>query len=84
MENANRDITLGTSRIHEGVDKLAASVKEATLNAGPQLDRMAERAHRAIDRTSSVYDNSYDWVGKHPFRSLGVALAVGILIGRVL
>jgi ElaB/YqjD/DUF883 family membrane-anchored ribosome-binding protein len=61
---------------HETVDKLAS---EATHMA----DRISDQARRMTEAPTRAVECSKSWVQDKPLEAVGIALAVGFIIGRL-
>jgi ElaB/YqjD/DUF883 family membrane-anchored ribosome-binding protein len=88
-----------TRRADQAVDQTATRAHEAVDRFAPNVDRMAERAHQTIDTvaqraqetarrfsdsTSQYTDQWSAYVRQRPLSSIGVALAVGYVFGRLM
>jgi ElaB/YqjD/DUF883 family membrane-anchored ribosome-binding protein len=86
MQNESKSPAAST--VHAGIDKIAATAKEAALSAPPVIDRVKNNVHNAIDTTADAAAGRVaamrDCVERHPFKSVGIAVAVGFVVGRVL
>ena len=65
-----------SSAAHETVDKLASSATHVADRFSDQTRRVTEAPARAIDFSKS-------WVQDKPLEAVGVALAIGFILGRL-
>ena len=67
----------------------AHAADEAARRAKPAIDKVAETAHSAVDTATGaavqkkLLSDSCAYVSAHPMKSLGMAIVVGLLLGRV-
>lgn len=61
---------------HDSVDKLASSATHAA-------DRFSDQAHWVSEAPGRALEYSRSWVHDRPFEAVGVALAIGFILGRV-
>lgn len=61
---------------HESVDKLAST-------AGNTADRFADQTRKVAEAPQRALDCSKGWVQDKPLEAVGVALAIGFIIGRL-
>ncbi|MEJ2645782.1 MAG: hypothetical protein P8180_12805 [Gammaproteobacteria bacterium] len=77
-----------TENMHGTTDRLSKAAHDA-------VDRMAERGghaeerirdvgRRAADRSRETIDTIPQYVERHPYRALGIAAAVGLVVGALL
>jgi ElaB/YqjD/DUF883 family membrane-anchored ribosome-binding protein len=65
-----------SSAAHGTVDKLASSATHTADRFSDQTRRVTEAPARALERSKS-------WVQDKPLEAVGVALAVGFIVGRL-
>jgi ElaB/YqjD/DUF883 family membrane-anchored ribosome-binding protein len=65
-----------SSTAHETVDKLATS-------AGHTASRFAEQTHRLTEAPGKAVDYSTSMIQSRPLEAVGIALAVGFVLGRL-
>ena len=65
-----------SSAAHETVDKLAS-------NAAHVADRFSEQSRRVTEAPGQALDYSKSWIQEKPLEAVGVALAVGFILGRL-
>lgn len=69
------------------IDKVAAiahsAVDTATSAAAPAVDWLAEHAESLKAAQKKLLSDSCAYVSAHPMKSLGMAIVVGYLLGRV-
>lgn len=75
-EKAGPAIDRVAQAAHQTVDKVAQV-------AGPAADWLNEGTARMKQRQDEMLDLSRDYIRERPLATLGVALAVGYLIGRL-
>lgn len=93
------DRTGNTRATTEGVDRLVAGARSginaAAEAAHPTIDRVAAAAHHAVDSADEAADNAgakgkefyasgVDYMRDHPLFTIGVAVAGGYLLSRLL
>jgi ElaB/YqjD/DUF883 family membrane-anchored ribosome-binding protein len=61
---------------HETVDKLASEASHAA-------DRFSEHAHWVSEAPGRALDCSKSWVQDKPLEAVGIALALGFIVGRL-
>lgn len=74
--NIQRGVDRVSSAAHETVDKLAS---EATHMA----DRISDQTRRMTEAPTRALECSKSWVQDKPLEAVGIALAVGFVIGRL-
>ena len=71
--------------LYDDVEKIKAAFTGAALNV---KDRAGEILINSVDnvkeQSTVVKDNMADYVAEKPFKSLGIALAVGVALGFLL
>ena len=65
-----------SSTAHEAVDKLATS-------AGHTASRLADQTRRLAEAPVKAVEYSKSWVQENPLESVGAALALGFILGRL-
>ena len=65
-----------SSTAHETVDKLATRAGHTASRLADQTRRLAEVPVKALERSTS-------WVQENPLESVGAALALGFILGRL-
>jgi ElaB/YqjD/DUF883 family membrane-anchored ribosome-binding protein len=86
-----RGVDSAGQALHSGIDKMADPTKQAvdrmTSAAHDTVDKVASSASHAAQRMADVpikaYDTSIDWVQQKPLEAVGIALAVGFVLGRL-
>jgi ElaB/YqjD/DUF883 family membrane-anchored ribosome-binding protein len=77
-----------TESASAGVDKLADTarrgVDSATETARASLDWASDRAYALRDRNAAIVNAVTDTVTARPLVAIGVAAAVGYLVGRIM
>lgn len=61
---------------HETVDKIASGAAHAA-------DRFSDQAHWVSDAPSLALERSKSWVQDKPLEAVGLALAIGFVLGRL-
>lgn len=61
---------------HETVDKLASTASHVA-------DRFSDQTRRVTEAPAHALDVSRSWVIERPFEAVGVALAIGFIVGRL-
>lgn len=72
------------SGLHRAADATARGASRVTEKAGEWRDRSAELASGARDRADAALDGVRDFVREKPVQSVAIALAAGVLLGRLL
>ena len=75
-EPARSTVDRMSSAAHETVDKLAS-------NAAQVADRFSEQTRRVTEAPAQALDYSKSWIQEKPLEAVGVALAVGFILGRL-
>ena len=75
-EPARSTVDRLSSAAHETVDKLAS-------NATHMADRFSEQTRRVTDAPVKALDYSKSWIQDKPLEAVGVALAIGFILGRL-
>jgi ElaB/YqjD/DUF883 family membrane-anchored ribosome-binding protein len=75
-EPARGTVDRMSSAAHETVDKLAS-------NAAQVADRFSEQTRRVTEAPAQALDYSKSWIQDKPLEAVGVALAVGFILGRL-
>lgn len=70
--------------LHRAADATARGASRVTDKAGEWRERGGELASGARDRADAALDNVRDFVREKPVQSVAIALAAGVLIGRLL
>lgn len=65
-----------SSVAHQAVDKLASGVTSVT-------GRVSDQARKLSDTAPRVMETSKSWVQEKPLEAVGIALAVGYIMGRL-
>jgi ElaB/YqjD/DUF883 family membrane-anchored ribosome-binding protein len=65
-----------SSTAHETVDKLATSAGNTASRFADQTRRLTEAPGKAVDHSTSMIQN-------RPFEAVGIALALGFIVGRL-
>lgn len=65
-----------SSAAHETVDKLAS-------NATHVADRFSDQTRRVTEAPARAVEFSKSWVQEKPLEAIGVALALGFILGRL-
>lgn len=75
-EPARSTVDRLSSAAHDTVDRLAS-------NATQVADRVSEQTRRVTEAPSQALDYSKSWIQDKPLEAVGVALAVGFILGRL-
>ena len=75
-EPARSTVDRMSSAAHETVDKLAS-------NASHVADRFSEQTRRVTEAPAQALDYSKSWIQDKPLEAVGMALALGFIIGRL-
>ena len=71
--------------LSDDVEKIKAALKETTNDLKGRAGEMfTDSVENVKDRTIETKDALADYTAKQPFRSLGIALAIGVVIGYLL
>lgn len=70
--------------LHRAADATARGASRMSDKAGEWRDRGAELASGARDHADAALDNVRDFVREKPVQSVAIALAAGLLLGRLL
>ncbi|MBH2009367.1 MAG: DUF883 family protein [Xanthomonadaceae bacterium] len=73
---ARNTVNRASTAAHETVDKLASGATHVADRFSEEAGRVAEAPRRALDCSKS-------WVQDKPLEAVGVALALGFIIGRL-
>ena len=65
-----------TTVAHDAVNRLASGATHVA-------DRMAEQASRVTDASGRAVESSKSWIQDKPLEAVGMALALGFIIGRL-
>ena len=65
-----------TSAAHDTVNRLASGATHVA-------DRMAEQASRVTDASGRAVESSKSWIQDKPLEAVGMALALGFILGRL-
>jgi len=76
VDPARHAIDSMSSTAHETVDKLATS-------AGHTVSRFADQTRRLTEAPSKAVDYSKSMIHDRPLEAVGIALAVGFVLGRL-
>ena len=95
----NPTIAKAAAGAHQAVDHAAAAAKPAVDKvvgiahrnidkaadvAAPAADWVAEKAQAARVTQKELVDNTANYVSANPFKSIGIAAAVGFVLGRLI
>jgi ElaB/YqjD/DUF883 family membrane-anchored ribosome-binding protein len=75
-EPARSTVDRMSSAAHDTVDKLAS-------NAANVADRFSEQTRRVTDAPAQALDYSKSWIQDKPLEAVGMALAIGFVLGRL-
>ena len=75
-EPARSAVDRASSAAHEGIDKLAGG-------AAHVADRFADQTRLVSEAPGRVLEASKSWVQEKPLEAVGVALALGFILGRL-
>ena len=75
-EPARSTVDRLSSAAHDTVDRLAS-------NATQVADRVSEQTRRVTEAPLQALDYSKSWIQDKPLEAVGVALAVGFILGRL-
>lgn len=71
--------------LSDDVEKIKAALADATWNAKDRAGEMLfESFDNAKEKSLAMQDNVVNYVTKKPFKSLGIAVFTGILLGYFL
>ena len=65
-----------TSAAHEAVNRLSSGAAQV-------VDRVSEQATRASEASGRAVESSKSWIQDKPLEAVGMALALGFIIGRL-
>jgi ElaB/YqjD/DUF883 family membrane-anchored ribosome-binding protein len=97
-DSAARHVDSAGAALHSGIDKAAdparqavdriSSVAHKTVDrlaggAAQVADRFSEQTRRAVEAPKEALEFSRSWVQEKPMEAVGVALAIGFVIGRL-
>jgi ElaB/YqjD/DUF883 family membrane-anchored ribosome-binding protein len=75
-------------RAHGGIDRLTSTaheaVERATTAAASAADALGTKGRELLDTRDEWLDTARVYVREHPLAALGVALAAGYLLSRIL
>ena len=75
-------------RAHGGIDRLTSTahqaVERATSAAATAADSLGAKGRELLETRDEWMDTTRVYVREHPFTALGVALAAGYLLSRIL
>lgn len=73
---------------HETVDRLSAAahqtVDKIAVGAADAAERLSCQARRMNEASSHALESSKSWVQSRPLEAVGVALALGFIMGRMM
>lgn len=72
------------SALEPVIQKVAARAHQAVDTAHRAAGKAAGRAERAVGPATDLVSQSCDYVSANPLKSVGVAVVVGLLVGRIL
>jgi len=77
---------LEATGVHASIDKVAETSKGIMEQVGPMIDRGAEYAHATVDKASNAIKlkGARNCIKTHPLKSVGAAVILGLLVGRLL
>jgi ElaB/YqjD/DUF883 family membrane-anchored ribosome-binding protein len=75
-EPARSAVERASSAAHQGVDKLAGGASHVA-------DRFADQTRLVSEAPARVLEASKSWVQEKPLEAVGVALALGFILGRL-
>jgi ElaB/YqjD/DUF883 family membrane-anchored ribosome-binding protein len=71
--------------LYDDVEKIKASLLEATRDMkGKAAEVLADSYEGMREQTAEAKDNAANYIAEKPFKSLGIALAIGFAIGYIL
>lgn len=77
-----------TESMHETTDRLSKAahdtVDRIAERGGHAEERIRDVGRRAADRSRETIDTIPQYIERHPYRALGIAAAVGVVIGALL
>jgi ElaB/YqjD/DUF883 family membrane-anchored ribosome-binding protein len=75
-----------TNRVHASIDKVAETGKDIAEQVSPKIDRGAGYAHSAVDKAARAIklEDACNCIKAHPLKSVGAAIVLGVLIGRLM
>jgi len=75
-------------RAHGGIDRLTSTahdaVERATSAAATAVDSLGAKGRQLLESRDEWMDTTRVYVREHPIAALGVALAAGYLLSRIL
>ena len=84
---AHDKIDAATNPAHETVDRAANAahdtVDKLASNANELSGKLADKAKWAIDAQSEALASSKTWIQDKPLEAVGLAVALGFIIGRM-
>jgi ElaB/YqjD/DUF883 family membrane-anchored ribosome-binding protein len=75
-EPARGTVDRMSSAAHETVDKLAS-------NASQVADKLSEQTRRVTEVPAQALDYSKSWIQDKPLEAVGLAMALGFIVGRM-
>jgi len=76
VDPANHAVKRVTHVAHEAVNKLSSGATQVA-------DRVSEQAAWVSDASGRAVDSSKSWIQDKPLEAVGMALALGFIIGRL-
>lgn len=75
-----------SNKVHAGIDKVAETGKDIADHMSPMIDRGADYAHTAVNKVARAIKlkDASNCIKAHPLKSVGAAIVLGLLIGRLL
>ncbi len=71
--------------LHDDLEKIKAALREATLDVrGKAADMLSHSFDNVLDRTGAVKESAASFIEKKPFKSLGVAMLAGLIVGYLI
>ncbi len=75
-------------KVHGGIERLTSTahdaVERATSAAGSAADQLGVKGRQLLATRDEVMESTRVYVREHPLAALGVALAAGYLVSRIL
>lgn len=95
LPGSSNPVHKASSTAHAAVNSVAGAADEAARNIKPAIARVSSLAHQAVDNVASKAAPAADWlseqgknscsyVSANPLKSIGVALAAGFLLSRII
>ena len=97
-DSAARRVDAAGAALHSGIDKAADPARQAVDrlssaahntvdrlagSAAQVADRFSEQTRRVTEAPKEALEFSRSWVQEKPLEAVGVALAIGFVIGRL-